>query len=149
MKAELWPELGEFDRFSTNLTSGLTLPPPSKDLFTGGDPIALPDQEKSAFMLREDGRKFFKVHTDTMQVAADLNAVAEKTVDLIRARFGGSDKSIVLVGHGNSGRLLLHALLKNSDAWKTILTNTGIWMAEEQRDGTFKLRLLNDAPVKR
>ena len=83
-----------------------------------------------------------------MQVAADVNAVVEKLVSLVRARFAGSDKSILLVGHGNSGRLLLHALLKNGDAWKTELANTGIWMAEEQADGSFKLRLLNDAPVK-
>jgi broad specificity phosphatase PhoE len=101
-----------------------------------------------AFTLREDGQKQFKVGNEPMQVAADLNAVAEKTVELIRARFGGSEKSILLVGHGNSGRLLLHVLLKNSEAWKTTLANTGIWMAEEQADDSFKLRLLNDAPLK-
>ena len=148
VKAEIWPELAEFERFSTNLTSGLTFPSPSTDLFTAGDAIALPDQEMPAFTLREDGQKQFKVGNEPMQVAADLNAVAEKTVELIRARFGGSEKSILLVGHGNSGRLLLHVLLKNSEAWKTTLANTGIWMAEEQADDSFKLRLLNDAPLK-
>jgi broad specificity phosphatase PhoE len=148
VKAELWPELAEFDRFSTNLTSRLTLPPPNADLFTGGDVIAIPDQEKASFVLRKDGRRLFKPGTEPLQLAADLNAVAEKTAELIKTRFGGSDKSILLVGHGNSGRLLLHALLKNSDAWKTQLANTGIWMAEEQSDGSFKLRMLNDAPVK-
>lgn len=147
-KAELWPELAEFERWSTNLTSELSLPAPSADLFTGGAAIALPDQERSCFILREDDRRLFKPGKEARQSAADLNAVAEKTVDLVRARFGGSDKSILLVGHGNSGRLLLHALLKNSDAWKTTLVNTGIWKAEEQGDGSFKLRLLNDAPQK-
>jgi broad specificity phosphatase PhoE len=147
-KAELWPELVEFERLSTNLTSGLTLPPPSADLFTGGDVIAIAAEEKASFTLREDGRRRFKPGNEPMQNAADLTAVAEKTVSLIRARFGGSDKSILLVGHGNSGRLLLRVLVKNSDAWKTQLANTGIWMAEEQADGSFKLRMFNDAPVK-
>jgi broad specificity phosphatase PhoE len=147
-KAELWPELTEFDHFSTNLTSGLTLPHPSADLFTSGDVIAIAEQEKGSFILREDGRRLFNLDKEPRQVAADVTAVAEKTVSLVRQRFGGSDKSILLVGHGNSGRLLLHVLLKNSDAWKTQLANTGIWMVEEQTDGSFKLRLLNDTPVK-
>ena len=148
VKAELWPELEEFEYFSTNLTSGITLPPPSKDLFAGGVAIALPDQEQPFFVFREDGRKLLNPGKDPMQLAADLTAAAKKTVSLARARFGGSEKSILLVGHGNSGRLLLHVLLKNSEAWKTHLANTGIWMAEEQADGSFKLRLFNDAPVK-
>ena len=147
VKAELWPELAEFGRFSTNLTSKLPLPAPSADLFTGGDAVVLPDPERSSFVLRQDGRKHFKPGKEPLQAAADLNAVAEKTVELIRARFGGSDKAILLVGHGNSGRLLLHVLLKNNDAWKTEPTNTGIWMVEEQADGSFKLRLFNDIPV--
>lgn len=147
-KAELGPELAEFERFSTNLTSGLTLPLPSPNLFTGGDAIAIRDQERTSLVLREDGRRLFKPGKAPLQAAADLTAVAEKTVSLIRARFAGSEKSVLLVGHGNSGRLLLHVLLKNSEAWKTPLANTGIWMAEEQADGSFKLRMLNDAPVK-
>jgi len=146
-KAEIWPELAEFDRFSTNLTSGLALPAPSPNLFTGGAVIALPAPEQPYFTLREDDRKLFKTGKAPLQLAADLTAVAEKTVALIRARFGGTDKSILLVGHGNSGRLLLHVLLNNSPAWKTPLVNTGIWMVEEQADGSFKLRLLNDTPV--
>jgi broad specificity phosphatase PhoE len=110
--------------------------------------IAIAEQEKGSFILREDGRRLFNLDKEPRQVAADVTAVAEKTVSLVRQRFGGSDKSILLVGHGNSGRLLLHVLLKNSDAWKTQLANTGIWMVEEQTDGSFKLRLLNDTPVK-
>ena len=98
-------------------------------------------------MLRQDGRKNYKPGKEPLQAAADLTAVAEKTVELIRAGFGGSDKAILLVGHGNSGRLLLHVLLKNSDAWNTEPTNIGIWMVEEQADGSFKLRLFNDMPV--
>lgn len=146
-KAEIWPELEEIDPFSTNLTSGVALPPPRPDLFSG-QAIAVADEEKAYFMLREDGRQLFKLRKEPLQFAADATSAAEKTLSLARARIGGSDRSILLAGHGNSGRLLLHVLLKSSDAWKTPLTNTGIWMAEEQTDGTFRLQMLNDAAVK-
>jgi broad specificity phosphatase PhoE len=145
-KAEIWPELEEIDPFSTNLTSGIVLPPPRPDLFSGRA-ITVPDNEKAVFTLREDGRQLFKLSKEPLQFAADATSAAQKTLSRARARVGGSDKAILLAGHGNSGRLLLHVLLKNSDAWKTPLTNTGIWMAEEQADGTFRLEMLNDIPV--
>ncbi len=44
-EAEVWPELEEVDPFSANLTSGVALPPPSKDLFTGGPAMAVPEDE--------------------------------------------------------------------------------------------------------
>ena len=72
-------------------------------------------------------------------------ALARKTVELIKARFSKSGKSILLVGHGNSGSTLLHTLTTSKDL-KVSLQNTGIWMAEEQPDGSFKLKMLNSKP---
>lgn len=143
-QAELWPELAESGGF-INILKGQPLPLPSTNLLSR-EMVSVPVDERKFFMIRKDGRRLFGFDFENLQAAADAVAVSEMTVDLIRKRFGGSNKSILLVGHGNNGRLLLHALMKDNDAWKTRLANTGIWMAEEAPDGSFKLRLFNDAP---
>lgn len=146
-KAELWPELAEVAHLTTNLFGTANLPRPSRNLFTGGSSIELPAEEKPFFIFSDDGHKCFKTGEGQLQAAADLRAIAQKEVDRIRTRFGGSEKSILLVGHGNAGRLLLHVLLKDGPEWRPELANTGIWMVEEQIDGSFKLRMFNDNPV--
>ncbi len=65
---------------------------------------------------------------------------------MIRTRFGGTDKSILLVGHGNSGKALLEMLTNNMLAESAEMANTGVWIVEEQRNGQFKLEMYNDAP---
>ena len=64
---------------------------------------------------------------------------------MIKMRFGKSGKSILLVGHGNSGVTLMR-ILTGSIALHAGLGNTKLWMAEEQSDGSFKLKTLNDEP---
>lgn len=143
-QAELWPELAESGGF-INILKGQSLPLPGTNLLSQ-EMVSVPADEQKFFTIRKDGRQLFDFDCENLQAAADAVAVSEITVDLIRKRFGGSGKSILLVGHGNNGRLLLRALMKDNDAWKTRLANTGIWMAEEAPDGSFKLRLFNDTP---
>jgi broad specificity phosphatase PhoE len=148
LKAEIWPELAEFGGLPMTLIGSPHLPAPQTELFTGQE-IQVAGNETSYFTLRDDGRREFKLPASSAQAAANLQAILEKNVKLIRKRFGGTEKSILLVGHGNNGRQLLRTLTGNPDDAKVGIRNTGIWMVEEQKDGTFKLILLNDEPVKR
>ena len=144
-RGELWPELLEFGSLDQQHDFA-PLASPSTNLFAG-DPIRLSPTEAGIFTLRDDGRRLFQLGHSPAQKAADRWAVVQKDIALIEKRFGGSDKSILLVSHGNLGCLLLEALTGNKDLLTTNLLNTSLWMAEEQPDHTFKLRLLNDQPV--
>jgi broad specificity phosphatase PhoE len=145
-RAELWPELWEFGTLNKQ-HDFVPLPPPSTNLFKG-DPIRLTGSDQDIFTLREDGQRLFHLGHSPAQSAADRWAVVQKDVDLIRKRFGGSDKSVLLVSHGNIGSLLLEALTQDKKLLTVTLLNTTFWMVEEQPDGRFSLRLLNDRRVR-
>jgi broad specificity phosphatase PhoE len=144
-KAELWPELLEFGSLDQQHDFA-SLPPPSADLFQG-ERIRLSASDKDLFTLREDGQRLPRLGHGPAQKSADRWAVVQTDVALIRKRFGGSDKSILLVAHENIGRLLLEAITQDRELFKASLHNTALWMVEEQPDGRFKLRLLNNEPV--
>ena len=145
-KAEVWPELLEFGSLDQQ-HDFVPLPSPSPNLFKGGA-IRISDCDKDIFTLREDGQRRFQLGHTPAQKAADRWAVVQKDIELIRKRFGGSDKSILLVSHGNIGSLLLEALTQHKELLKVTLLNTSLWMVEEQPDGSFKLRLLNNEAVR-
>ncbi len=144
-KAEVWPELLEFGSLDKQHDFD-PLPAPSANLFEG-DLIRLSDSDQDIFTLREDGQRLFRLGHTPAQKAADRWAVVQKAIALIQERFGGSDRSILLVSHGNIGSLLLEALTRDKELLKVTLLNTSLWMAEAQPDGSFKLRLLNDQPA--
>lgn len=141
--AEIWPELLEFNTLANQHDPNQ--PPPSADLFSG-DPLKLSPEDQGLFMLREGNPNGFKIGKDPLQAAADRRAVVNKVIELVRKRIANSDKSILLVGHGNSGRILAEALTHEPKAFEKEPPNTAMWMAEEQADGTFKLLILNDEP---
>ena len=148
LKAEIWPELEEFGvdmSKAYDLIKKDTIPLARPDLFSGGD-IKIPDDEKPFFTLRDDGTKAFNLREDKDQRAEDcVNSVREAVARIKKLPQDG-DPSILLVGHGTSGRLLLQLLVKKElkVPW---VENTGIWMVEEQPDGSFELRMFNDEPV--
>ena len=145
-KAEIWPELTETSGVPADRIASGTESKPSADLFGGGEAIRLGEAEQPFFLIREDGkRQTNQKAKDPEQQIANSLALARKTADLIKERFGKSGKSILLVGHGNSGATLLRTLT-TPEALATNLKNTGIWMAEEQPDGTFRLKQLNSKP---
>jgi broad specificity phosphatase PhoE len=145
MKAEIWPELLEFN--SLDHQHDPNQPPPSADLFSG-EPLTLSKEDQGLFTLREGNPGGFKISQDLLQAAADRRAVVDKVIELIRKRFDDQHKSILLVGHGNSGRILAEELTHEKMAFEKELPNTAMWMAEEQPDGSFQLRMLNDEPFK-
>ena len=68
-------------------------------------------------------------------------------LDMIQERFGGTDKTILLAGHGSSGKGILRMLTGEPLTDLPSITNTGIWMVEEQANGKFKLMMYNDVPI--
>ena len=75
-----------------------------------------------------------------------MKHVTEHAIELIKERFGGSDDSILLVGHNSSGVSLLKLLLGHAPGGAATrgIDSTGLWMVEEQEDGSFKLEIYND-----
>jgi broad specificity phosphatase PhoE len=144
-QGEVWPELHEFTGGSKILSTNL--PPPAGDILNAGPLVELPADETPYFRLREDGRNDFKlppVKGDELE--ADSRVVVRRVADMLHKRFGGSDQTILLVGHGNAGKALLRLLTQNNLTDSAPMANTGIWMVEEQPNGQFKLEIYNDVP---
>lgn len=72
-----------------------------------------------------------------------MKHVSLHAIQMIEKRFGGTDKSILLAGHNSSGVSLLKLLLKEEPENKRGITSSGIWMVEQQKDGTYKLKMYN------
>lgn len=146
--AEVWPALSEFGtkalKEALKTKSGDDTP--GADLWTGGPAIKIPEEEAAYFKM-EDGLKQPKIAGELPQAAIDVRAMAAHMIATLRARYGGTDKTILLVGHGNNGRLLLELLTEGEVPAATTLKNTGLWRVKEQPDGRFKLSLLNDEPL--
>jgi broad specificity phosphatase PhoE len=145
-KGEIWPELHEFTGGSRVLATNL--PPPAGEILNAGARVELPAGEAPYFRLREDARNDFKLPPakEGEDQESAIRLVVQRVADMIHKRFGGTDEAILLVGHGNSGRALLRMLTGNKLADIPAMTNTGIWMVEEQPNGRFKLEMYNDAP---
>ena len=148
---EIWPELHEVYAPSQILSPDLT--PPAVKILGEGDPVELPSDETHYFSLREDGLNKFKLppfkpgHVDIEAEAAAAQVIMQRVVDMIQNRFGGSGKTILLSGHGSSGKGILRMLTKNKLSGFPSITNTGIWMVEEQPNGEFMLMMYNDVPL--
>ena len=143
-KGEIWPELHEFSGGSRILRSNL--PAPADRVLNAGAPVHLPPDEVGSFVLRPGAMNDFKLPPgkgDDHDAAIRL--VLQRVVDTIQQRFGGTDKSILLVGHGTSGKALLRMLTNRELTDLPAIANTGLWMVEEQASGRFKLKMFNDA----
>lgn len=146
-KAEVWPELKE----GTGMTLILSddLPKVERTILNEGDPIHVPKKEREYFDRRDRGKRHYKKYPSKSSDAvktAYMKHVTEYAIGLIKEKFGGTDKSILLVGHNSSGVSLLKLLLgkEPGGAARRGLDNVGIWMVEEQKDGSFELKIYND-----
>lgn len=147
-QAEVWPELEEFGfdkpRAHEMLAAG-ALPVPRPDLFSGPE-IIIPEEEKDFFILRNNGRHSFDLRSGVDERIEDGVSDLEGAIALIHGRRERGDRSILLVGHSGSGDLLLRMLVKDVGELPSI-KNARLWMAEEQADGHFELKMYNDEPV--
>jgi len=142
--AEVWPELREGRGMLTILSNDI--PDIDISILNLGEPIELPEEEKSSFVIRKDSpndyKKYPRDSDDNLKVAY-MKHVSLHAIDMIEKRFGGTDKSILLAGHNSSGVSLLKLLLKEEPENKRGITSSGIWMVEQQDDGTYELKIYN------
>ncbi|WP_162051257.1 phosphoglycerate mutase family protein [Lentimonas sp. CC4] len=147
-KGEVWPELREGTGMKAILSKDI--PDVQEDILNKGEPILLPEREKLFFKLREGATnnygKYPRGSDDNVKVAYMKHASLH-AIDVIKRRFGGSEKSILLAGHNSAGVSLLKLLLQGNPEISGGLENTGIWMVEQQEDGSFKLKMYNSVPI--
>lgn len=150
-KAEVWPELAEI--YATKLIISPDLPKyVSKEKILGaGDAISLLAAEEPYFTIRKDGLNEFKKvrfprdHSESAKENAASKVIFDRVLKLIDNR-SESFKTILLSGHGSSGKAILRMLTNDPLNGFPPITNTGIWMVEKQDNGTFKLKMFNDVP---
>jgi broad specificity phosphatase PhoE len=144
-KGEIWPELHEFGGGAQILAANL--PVPTMPILGAGPRVELPPDEAPYFTVRPDAKNDFKLPSGQgVEREAATQLVVKRVVEMIRERFGGTDKTILLVGHGNSGRALLRRLTNQSLPEIPSMTNAELWMVEEQPGGSFQLAIYNDSP---
>lgn len=151
-KAEIWPELREASGMLTILDPNL--PQVKEEILNKGKAIEILDNEKEFFKLRPGAENNYKSvprgSSAELKVAYTKYA-AEHAIQLIKIRYGDSEKSILLAGHNSSGVSLLKLLIQFEPTGKARrgLDNVGIWMVEQQEDGSFELMMYNDVPIEK
>jgi len=143
-KAEIWPELREAGGYGSILSKDI--PDVQEEILNRGEPILLQEEELPFFILRDDAKNNYSHYPEGspgMVRAAYLKHATVSAIKLIEQRFGGTDQSILLAGHGTAGRTLLTLLLQDESWFKSGIRNTGIWMVEQQEDGTYQLKMYN------
>ena len=143
-RAEIWPELREGHGHGSILSKDI--PVLQEEILNLGEPIILPDKEKPFFILRHDAKNNYSTYSeewDGTVKAAYMKHALLSAVAMIEKRFGGTDQCILLAGHGTSGRSLLKLLLKKDSKGIVGFKNTGIWMVEQQEDGSYQLKMYN------
>jgi phosphohistidine phosphatase SixA len=146
--AEVWPELREGPGMRTILSKDI--PDLQEDILNQGKPILLPEEEQPFFMLRNEATNNYgncPGGSDENLKVAYMKHASLNAIEVIKKRYGGSDKSILLAGHNSAGVSLLKLLLQDEPESKRGLNNIGLWMVEEQPNGEFKLMMYNDEPV--
>ncbi|TWT80416.1 EF hand [Planctomycetes bacterium CA13] len=151
VKGEIWPEL--LEQRASDLILSTEQPAPTDTIFGEGDAVELPANEAPYFSLRSDGMNNIKLPrygntpADDELVNAAARVVIQRVLDMIQDRFGGTDTTILLSGHGSSGKAVLRMLTKDPLDGFPSISNTGIWMAREQANGEFKPMMFNDYPL--
>ncbi len=147
-KGEVWPELREGKGMITILSKDI--PDVEGVILNKGTPILLPKEEQAFFKLRDDATNNYSQYprgSDDNEQVAYMKHASLNAIEVIKKRFGGTEKSILLAGHNSAGVSLLKLLLQGKPEIKSGLQNTGIWMVEQQDDGSFKLRMFNSVPI--
>ncbi len=150
-KGEVWPELAELYQSSLIISPDLHIP--DVKILGEGAPIELPAEEALYFSLHDDCLNEFKLpkfpkdHSDNVNETAASRVVLHRAVDMILERFDGTDKTILLAGHGSSGNGILRLLLKDEMTGFPAIEHANIWMVEQQPNGGFKLKICNDVPL--
>ncbi len=133
--AELWPELAECCWQSDH-----TLPP-TKDL-DKGPKILIQEKNRPFFKLRDPASSQFL----TTRTYADGLVQVRKACDLLKARFGQSGKSILLVGHSLAGARTIEVLAGREPTGGIHVRNASITHLRYSKDGTATLKMISGIP---
>lgn len=151
-QAEIWPELREGPGMVTILSDDI--PDVKVKILNKGEAITLTKKESEHLKIRpgaENNYKKYPRDSSENEKVAYMKHATLHAIKLIEKRFGGSDQSILLAGHNSAGVSLLKLLLKEAptgDARRGLI-NTGIWMVEQQEDGSYELMVYNDKPYQK
>jgi broad specificity phosphatase PhoE len=135
MTAEICPEIEECCCDCRGDTE------PSTDIPLGAK-IAIGENETPYFKLRDTNTVFrFAPATEAENVAQ-----IRRAGDLIRSRFGGSGKSVLVVTHSCTGGRFIEDLLGLTLTGRFSPGNAALTHLRQEADGSFSLLMLNDAP---
>jgi broad specificity phosphatase PhoE len=146
VKSEIWPELDEYSFYAKQMFSD-SLPIPTNPILNAGGKIEITKEDSVHFSIRADGQrkyKFTSKRDNEFMYSAEIKTVHQSIFDRVLLNYSGSNKSILLVGHGNNGKDLLRLILKDMLNNTEPMGNAKIWMVEQQTDGSFKLKMYND-----
>ena len=63
--------------------------------------------------------------------------VVQRVLDMLQTRFGGTDKTVLLSGHGGSGKAILRMLTKDPLDKFPGISNTGIgWLKNKAMESS-------------
>lgn len=146
LNAEIWPELKESSGSAEILSK--SLPKLTEPILDKGEAIEIPKEESKYFSLLPDAKNNFKKYpkgSSYKYKAQVLKTAVSKAIQRVLDHYSGSDKSILLVGHGGSGKALLKLLTKkeSSGSARSGMKNAKLWMLEQQKDGSFEIKLYN------
>ena len=133
IQAEIWPELEEWHMLAD---------PMSMRVIKEEQMIRIAPEDAPYFRLRD-------AQADKRIVAKNYEGGLEqihKAARLINERFGKSGKTILIVGHVNSGSRLLEVLMHLEPVVRFKLEQTKLTELVQNSDGHYTMRLLNGKP---
>lgn len=136
-QAEIWPEIAEC---CWQIEEQI----PKDCSKANGKKITIAPQNKSLFRFRDkNSDRFYKTNSYGQGLCQ-----IEDAFNLLKKKFWLSGKKIVLINHGNLGRMLIIRLLGHYPAPGFYPENARITHLRQTKDGKFHLIRLNDKEVK-
>lgn len=137
MVAEIWPEIDE-QCFNMDADTQVS------ETITRGQEIEIISEGKNFFKLRNLSDRFHY----SPQTPEECLAQFTRACDLIKKRFDGTKKSILLVCHGCTGSRLMELFLGIHPVGRFEPANAALSLFDQQPDGSFKMILYNDNQFK-
>ena len=136
--AEAWPELVE-----CRGRKDVDDPAPSE--VRHGEPVALPEGAEPAVRLRTDEPAGTHMPPPG-EIYAEGCRRARLAAERIVETWGGTDATVLLVGHACNGARVLESLLGIALDGRFQHHNTGMTFIEQKQDGDFIMRFMNRIP---
>jgi broad specificity phosphatase PhoE len=133
IQAEIWPELEEWH---------MEADPESMQVAAEEQLIAINPEEAPYFRLR-DAQANKRIIAKTYEGGMSQTHEAAR---LIIERFGHTDKTILIIGHSNSGSRLLEVLMRLDPVVRFKLEKARLAELVQNSKGKFTMRLLNGKP---